>query len=148
MAEENYIKRFHIEEVPEERYISLLEAAKCRMIRLNKTDDKCLQLLYKAFCFRPQRLEAPYYIVRYFRQNNLHFMGYALGRSLINIPYPQDVLFVDVDIHQWKFLDEVAVCACWAKDKELFRTIYEKLLTLDIPQEAKDRISKDLIAFS
>ena len=146
LAEENYLKRFDMDEFPEERYISLIEAAKCRMKR-NKNDQKTNDLLYQAFCFRPQRLEAPYYIVNTFRNKSQHFMGYIFGRSLINFPYPDDVLFVDRDIHTWKFLDEVAICACWAKDIDLFRNLSERILALDIPNEARERISKDLFTF-
>jgi glycosyltransferase involved in cell wall biosynthesis len=147
-AEELYLQRFDLEEYPEERYIALLEAAKCRMNR-KKMDDKCLNILYRAFNFRPFRLEAAYYIVRYFREKSLHVMGYIFGRSLIDLPFPQDVLFVDRDIHNWKFLDEIAVCAYWAQDKNLFRILSEKILSLpNIPLSETIRISNDLKTFS
>jgi len=148
LAEGLYLKRGDIEEYPEERYIALLEAAKCRM-RRNKQDHKCLDILYRAFSLRHYRLEAAYYIVRYFREKNLHVMGYVFGRTLINLPFPRDVLFVDRDIHNWKFLDEVAVCSYWTGDKSLFHTLYEKILTIpDLPSEARGRISSDLRNFN
>lgn len=148
LAEQLYLKRGEMEEYPEERYIALLEAAKCRM-RRNKQDHRCLEILYRAFSLRPHRLEAAYYIVRYFREKSLQVMGYVFGRSLINLPFPNDVLFVDRDIHNWKFLDEVAVCSYWARDKGLFRALYEKILTIpDLPQDARERISSDLKTFN
>ena len=146
MAEKLYLERFEIEKNIEERYISLLEAAKCRMYR-GKNNDKTLNILMKAFCFRPQRLEAAYYIVRYFRQKELYQMGYTFGKSLLDMKIPKDHLFLDYDIYNWKFYDEVGICACWSNDKELFADLYEKILEKEISLETKERIEKDLLIY-
>ena len=146
MAEKLYLERFEIEKNTEERYISLLEAAKCRIYR-GKNNDKTLNILMKAFCFRPQRLEAAYYIVRYFRQKQLYSMGYNFGKSLLYMPIPNDYLFIDYDVYNWKFYDEVAVCACWCNDKLLFIKLYENILEKDISEETRERINLDLIKY-
>ncbi len=144
MAETLYLKRYNIQGNNEERYICLINAAKCRILR-NKQDYKMIEYLNKACCLRINRLEAPYYLIRYYRLNKLHRTGYLLGKTLINTSFPTDILFVDRDIHTWKFLDEVAVCACWVGDKELFKQLSERLLQLDtLPEEQRIRIDKDL----
>jgi len=152
MAEKLYLERFDIEENVEERYISLLEAAKCRIYR-GKNNEKTLNILMKAFNFRPQRLEAAYYIVRYFRQKELYNMGYFFGKSLLSnetndIKIPNDNLFIDYDIYNWKFYDEVGICASWSNDKKLFKTLYEKILEQDISEETRKRIETDLLNYS
>ena len=145
MAEKLYLERFDIQYNDEERYICLLEAAKCRIGR-GKNDNKTLDILMKAFCFHPHRLEAAYYIVRYFRIKELYSMGYNFGKSLIGTPIPKG-LFIDTNIYNWKFMDEVGTCSFWSQDKELFRILYNKILEVDIPESDKERISKDLINF-
>ena len=146
MAEKLYLERFEIEENSEERYISLVEAAKCRIYR-GKNNEKTLNILMKAFCFRPQRLEAAYYIVRYFRQKKLYEMGYNFGKNLLNKPIPNDHLFLDYDVYNWKFQDELGICAYWYKDKELFRKLYKNILEKDISEETRKRIQEDLLNF-
>ncbi len=144
MAEKLYLKRFEMGGWDEEMYVSLVEAAKCRL-SMDKNDDKTLDILTKAYNFRPHRLEAPYYIVRYYRLHDRHVMGYSFGKSLVSLPYPDDILFVDDSIHDWQFYDELAVCAAWAGDKELFRDLCNRILALsDISQWDRDRISNDL----
>jgi len=149
MAEQIYLERFEIPENNQERYISLVEAAKCRIYR-DKNNDKTLNILMKAFCFNRNRLEAPYYIVRYFRQKELYAMGYYFGKSLIHNAQniPEEGLFIDSDIYNWKFYDEVAVCSSWCNDKPLFKLLYEKILKRDdIPQKERERIQSNLEVF-
>jgi len=144
MSEKLYLKRFEMGGWDEERYISLVEAAKCRICR-GKDDNKTAALLVKAFNFRPHRLEAPYFLVRHYRLNNNHIMGYAFGKSLVDLPWPKDSLFVNMDIHSWQFYDEVAICASWAKDKELYRRLCKRILAIpNLSQANHERISRDL----
>jgi glycosyltransferase involved in cell wall biosynthesis len=144
MAEKIYLKRFDMGGWDEERYIALLEAAKCRLSR-GKDDDKTLNLLIQAFNFRPNRLEAPYYIVRHFRLHDKHIMGYMFGKPLISMPWPTDVLFVDIDIHTWMFYDEVGICCTWAQDKKLYRVLCNKILAVpNLNPADHERISRDL----
>lgn len=145
MAETIYIKRSNMEGGIEERYISLIEAAKCRTYR-GKRDFKMINYLQRALCLKSDRLEAPYYLINYYRTQKLYRIGYNIGLPLINIPFPKDVLFVDKDIHTWKFLDELAICACWIGDIKTFKDIYTKLLNI-VPNNVKPRIEKDLINF-
>ena len=145
-AEKLYLKRFNYKQYDEERYISILEAAKCRMLR-GKSDHKMERYLQQAFNFRPSRLEAPYYLIQYYRLNNLFMVGYCIGKSLLETPYPEDILFVDHEIHTWKFKDELAICACWVGDIKLFETLYKQILKLDISEKDKIRMESDLNRF-
>ena len=145
MAEKLYLERFDIENNNEERYICLLEAGKCR-IKRGKNNNKTLDILMKAFSFNSRRLEAAYYIIRYYISKELYSMGYYFGKSLLDIPIPTG-LFIDTSIYKWRFLEEVAICACWVQDKELFRNLSERILELDIPEKDKNRISENLNVF-
>lgn len=146
MAEKLYLERFEIPKTDEERYICLLEAAKCRIGR-GKNDYKVLDILMRAFQFHPHRLEAAYYIVRYFKSKELYNMGYQFGKSLLNTPIPNG-LFVETSIYIWRFSEEVAICACWANDKSLFKSLSNKILEEDLSQEDRERIFDNLITYS
>jgi hypothetical protein len=115
-------------------YISYIEAGKCRQARA-KNDHITLEYFMKAYEIRPHRFEAIYQIVRWFRLHEFFKMGYTFGRPLINLPYPKDDrLFVNDEIHSWRMYDEIAVCAYYAGDRIMCKTLSEKILknvTLD-----------------
>jgi glycosyltransferase involved in cell wall biosynthesis len=147
LAEKIYLKRFEIEIYDEERYIALLEAAKCR-IRRNKRDDKTLKYLMRAFNFRPERLEAAFYLVEHYRLNDMYHLGYYFGKNFLDMKPPIiDTLFIENDIYEHKMKDDVAVCACWIGDKKLFNELYQELLKKQLPEETKKRIQEDLVNF-
>lgn len=146
MAEKLYLERSE-KSKDETSYISILEAGKCRLAR-GKNDDKTLNIFVRAFCLRPHRLEAAYYIVRYYRLKELYAIGYNFGKSLLHTPYPKnDRLFVDTSVYSWKFKDEVALCAFWSNDKKLYRELSEKVLEEQIPDEHRERIQRNLDTF-
>ena len=146
MAEKLYLERFEIPHNDQERYICLLEAGKCR-IKRGKNDDKTLNILMKAFQFHPHRLEAPYYIIRYFISKGLYRMGYQFGKSLLNTPIPEG-LFIDTSVYNWRFNEEVSICACWCNDKELFKKLSNDILKLNLQEKDKERISYNLTEYS
>ena len=146
LAEKTYLKRAKLDGWDQEKYLSYLEAAKCRM-RRNKYDEKMLSYLFKAFCTRPTRLEAPYEILKHYRINKEYKKGYNFGIMLLNISVSNDILFVDHDIHKWKFKDELALCAFYSGDKNLYSKIYRELLTYELPENDRKRISEDLVKF-
>tara|TARA_R110001599_G_scaffold102420_1_gene261295 strand:+ start:76 stop:798 length:723 start_codon:yes stop_codon:yes gene_type:complete len=147
LAEKLYLQRVENLKYPEERYISFLEAGKCRLYR-GKNNEKTLNLFMQAFSFRPERLEAAYYIVKYFRAKKLYAMGYHFGKHLLDTRISEeDNLFIDTDIYTWKFKDEVAICAFWSGDKTLYLYLYNTILKEDIPKEARFRVERDLSQF-
>ncbi|MDD5276120.1 MAG: FkbM family methyltransferase [Methylovulum sp.] len=102
----------------------------------------------EAFAYRPQRLEALYEIVKYCRENAHYLLAYQLGKAQENLPFPSDVLFVDQAIHEWKFFDELAVCAYWAGDLDLSARLLNRLLReKKYPPHEQERLLKNL-AFS
>ena len=144
MAEELYLKRADMGGWVEERYISLVEAAKCRMWR-NKSDFKSIGYLERAICLRDNRLEAPFHLIQYYRINKLYRIGYLIGRNFLDKPFPSDTLFVQKDIHDWKFWDELALCAYFSNDKKLYIKLCNRILGVkDLPNATRDRISRDL----
>ena len=60
--------------------------------------------------------------------------------------YPEDVLFVDRDIHKYKFMDELAVSAYYSNNHTLVVSINDKLIKMINNKEINldlSRISKN-----
>ena len=59
--------------------------------------------------------------------------------------YPKDILFIHRDIHTYKFIDELAICAYWISDHKLAIELNNKILNLDcLNDNDRDRIQKNL----
>lgn len=143
MAEKTYIERYNHGGWEEEQYISLLEAAKCRMVR-RRNGHKTENLLSLAVNLRPQRFEAVYYLIRYYRMKENYQIGYSLGVGYIDREICKDLLFMDRSIHKWKIWDELAICAFYVNDKKLYKELYQRILNEDVPLLTRNRIQEDL----
>lgn len=124
-----------------------------KMICQYRSDCPFSQWLYtglQAFAYRPHRLEALYEIVKYCRENEQYSLGYQLGKTQDNLPFPGDILFVDQSIHEWQFIDELSICAYWAGDLEMSarlinRILYEKKYSVDQHDRLLENLSYSLI---
>lgn len=144
MAETLYLRRFDMGGWDEERYVALVGAGRARKGR-GKMDDKMLKYFMKAYQFRPTRLEAAYEIVLYLRLTENYHMGYNFGKSLLDLPYPTDRLFVNGDIYKWKFKDEVALCAYYSGHVDIYTKLFQELLDEgNLPAHQIDRIKNGL----
>ena len=124
----NYYKMcISINNWEEEVYYSLFQIGYCKMMR----GDKYLSIqdaFIKAYKYRPSRLEALYELVKYCRLNNMSKIGYEYGYPAINTSYPSDILFINKKVHEWMFLDEVALCAYNIDKPEISIELYDKFL--------------------
>lgn len=91
---------------------------------------------------RSSRLEALYEVVRSFRLNSFFREGYELGKNSLELPYPSDTLFVDKEIHEWKFYDEFSICAFYAGDKAASKR-YMSLAMAKCDEKDRERIEKN-----
>lgn len=97
--------------------------------------------LLVAHKYRPIRLEALYKVIHYCRLNKLYEIGYQLGKEFIMKPYPDDNLFVEMNIHIFLFDDEVGLCAYYTGRYEESRKIYNNILsTKKLDKNTKTRI--------
>jgi tetratricopeptide (TPR) repeat protein len=130
-----YKKRISMEGWNEEVYYSMYRYAQCKMKlkdKLNITFEEVALDYVKAYNYRPCRLEALYDIVRYCRENEKIQMAYAFAIMANDTftNYPQDILFVDSDIHRYKFMDELAISAYYSNNHTLAISINNKLIEM------------------
>lgn len=127
----------------EEVYYSLYQIGVC-MINNDCQYDDFKDALLKAYNYRPSRLEALYYLIRFCRLNNKSIEGYEYGSKALNTPYPSnDMLFIDRNVHLWSFWDELALCAYHADRPEISLKIYKRI-EKDIPHSQMKRYNANL----
>jgi glycosyltransferase involved in cell wall biosynthesis len=130
-------------------YYALLEAGRIRKIRKGgKADHKALKYFAKAHQRRPHRLEAPYHMLVYYRENDLFHLGWSLAKDLVRLPYPkEDVIFVDESVHSYYFIFEASLCAYYADAKEEFITLSKRVLRSNAPEQIKTLAKNNLANF-
>jgi glycosyltransferase involved in cell wall biosynthesis len=144
-ALENYQKRAEMGGWAEEVYYALLEVGHHKQ-RLNHSARDVIDAYLKAYHYRPQRLEALYYAITLCRIHAHFHLGYQLGWAATDVLFPaDDVLFVDTSVYDWRFLDELSICAINAnKPQEGVRMIEALLHSERVPIDQKDRIIANL----
>lgn len=115
----------------EEVFYSLYMIALCKQSLGYDFENEILYDYLKAYNYNKNRLEPLFQIVKYYRINNSYIQGYSYGMLGLNNSYPNDILFVDKDIHTYKFFDEMAICAYYVNDHKLAILLNNKILSLD-----------------
>lgn len=139
-----YVRRASMPGWEQETYHSMLEAAKC-LERLDRVDE-ALSQYFSAWEFRRHRRCALYHAVRILRSKRNFGLGLHLAELAYSRPsHTADSLFIDRSIYDWKLDDETSICAYWeGKYKYSLELCERVLLRTDIPEEARDRIKKNM----
>lgn len=149
-ARDAYLKRAAMGKWFEEVYISYLEAGKLTVILEPANVEKQLEYFFKAFQACQTRLEAPFFILELMRKKELFAAAHQFGKPLADLPYPSEMkLFIDDEIHHWKFFDSLAVSSAQIGNKNLCRRLSERCLKYaGVPPEQVNRIKKNIAACS
>lgn len=128
----------------EEIYYSLLSMARCKEIMRFDT-GQTIDTYLKSYLFRPKRLEGLYGAMKLCRQQGLYHLGYELGRLPPEIQVPDDVLFVDQSVYDWRFLDEFSVCAIQiGHAKDILAKLAHIIHAPNTPREQLKRLNQNL----
>lgn len=95
-----------------------------------------------AFLYRPTRMEPLYQLAKYHRLRNEHALGYLYALHGDEIRCPNDKLFVDRSIYDWRNYEELALNAYYVGEKAFGRRIFETLI------EAGKAPAVDILRFS
>jgi hypothetical protein len=144
LAIENYKKRIKLGGCNEEVFYSLYQIAKLQQLT-KKAPKTFIKSYWKAFIYRPSRLEPLYQILIHYRKTSQYKLGYAIGKIGQNIPYPNDALFVDDSIYKYHFPLELSICAYWTGHYIEAKTLSENLLKItDLPENIEECLTKNL----
>lgn len=97
---------------PEEVYVAQCEKARL-MIQLGFGHREIVAEHLDAYRLRPTRAEALWQLASYCRERQHYAEGYLFAKVGKDIPLPDDILFVQRDVYEWRLLDEFAICAYW-----------------------------------
>ena len=103
----------------------------------------------KAFSlFGQKRLEPLYHIINYFRLCKAHKTALAvgeLGKHLLEAGPPAGGRFIEPDIYDYKFMDELCIVAYWAGNTDLSHRMGVRLFNTNrYPLEKEGRLWKNL----
>lgn len=144
LAEVSYQKRTALGGWEQEVYESLLNLGRMRLER-GDMGPETVQLFLDAFDKCPQRLDAPYYLLRIWRVQQKHNIGWNFARNLIDVSPPPGGLFMSREIHEWGFFEEAGLHAYYAGDHESFRQLLKRVLRAkDLPAEVRHRTGHNL----
>ena len=90
--------------------------------------EAAIPLLEAAFERRPSRAEPLHELSRLCRQLGRHRDAYEYARRGLDVPYPEDLLFVHRDVYEWGLAFELAVAAFWIGEVEEAFEVNERLL--------------------
>ena len=135
-AVEWYDKRAALGGWEEETWYSLYQIARLQQ-RMGIAWPLVLDAYLRAYGFRPARLEPLYHVARFYRENEQFDLGYLFSRSVIEAPYPEDVLFIERSIYEHGLWLEYALCCeRLGKRDEAIRASERVLACPEAPEHA------------
>lgn len=137
-AMEWYERRASMGGWEEEVWHSLYQAARLQH-RLGMAWPLVLEAYLRAYAFRPTRLEPLYHVARFYRENEQHHLGHLFSRVLPEIPYPDDLLFVEKSIYEYEFpMEHADCCRGVGKQAEAIAVCDAVLARADVPEDVRE----------
>jgi len=144
LAIKNYEKRVLMGGWDEEVYISLYQIARLQE-GLDMDPKIFTQSYYKAFSFRPTRIEPLFRLANYYRRNKEYHLGYTISKLAIERAKTNDMLFVDEWMYDYGLLLELSICAYWIEKYSECINISKNILNKkDLPQNVYSCVENNL----
>jgi tetratricopeptide (TPR) repeat protein len=142
-AIEAYRRRISIGGWPEETWSAMFELA--RLIERTEQDPKEVICAYlAAFEFRPQRAESLCALARYLRLQKRYELAYLFARRASKTERPNDILFVDASVYDWRAVDELSIaCYYLGKHREAIELTDSLLKGSLLPAGERDRVRRN-----
>jgi glycosyltransferase involved in cell wall biosynthesis len=139
-----YEERIKIGGWDQEIYYSLYQIAVCKYRIEKKFTPKIIKSYLNAYNFRPSRLEALHDLVKGLRLEGRNREAFKVGINGIETKYPDDVLFVDKNIHLWRFNDELALVSYYSGRYSLAKYLTEEIFRYKYyPKDQEERLVKN-----
>lgn len=139
-----YARRAQMGGFEEEVYDSLHSAAYMHEL-IGSPMELVLSAYLAAFERRPTRAESLCALARYCREHEHWELARLFATRAMQIPRPNDVLFVDEDVYSWRCRDEYAIACYWSGDyAESARVASELLSDPALPDEQRERVEMNL----
>ncbi|MBS0567385.1 MAG: glycosyltransferase [Proteobacteria bacterium] len=128
----------------EEVYFSKLQIAVLKE-RIGAAPAEIAFAYLDAYDYRPTRAEAACEFARWNRLNRRFAVARDFARIAANMPLPNDVLFIDRPVYDWRARDEFAVALYWCGErKQSLRLCRELLADARLPADQRARVQRNL----
>ncbi|MFG2883386.1 glycosyltransferase [Streptomyces sp. NPDC048297] len=137
----SYDRRATMGGFAQEVFCSKLYAARLAL-QLKRRMPEVMSRFLEAHEYRPTRVEALGELARICRMNGQRWpLAYMFARRAVEIPQPDDILFVEKGWYDWRVLDELAVSAYWVGAYKESLECAERLLDDGkLPEEHRGRV--------
>lgn len=139
-ADQYYEKRARMGGYAEEVWYSIYMRARIR--DWNGQDPR--EAYTGAFELNPIRAEPLYHAADWCRRNNLLNQALLYATAAHHIPQPQNVLFVESDVYEWRAMDIMTSVAWYTPQKGYVTSAAALLLERSIPPEHRARIERNI----
>jgi glycosyltransferase involved in cell wall biosynthesis len=139
-----YQKRVNMGGWTEEVAYSYRRMAYC-YTKLNYPWQYTLELLLFSYSLTPQRAEALIDICTHYRLVKKWHMCYYYASLANTLVKPEQALFIEDDVYNWRIKDELAIAAYWLGQYQQSYDLNTELLNnILVPLEQKERIKANL----
>lgn len=139
-----YAKRAAMGGWDEEVYYSRLQVALLKEQHAAPAAD-VVDAYLEAYDARPKRAEAPCELARYCRLRQRWFLARDFARIAAAIAQPDDRLFMDQSVYDWRARDELSIALYWCNEREESARLCRQLLADPrLPAEQRERVAKNL----
>lgn len=143
-ALKNYQMRAAMGGWDQEVFWAMLEAAHLQR-RLEMPEEVFIASYWKAYQYRPSRAEPLYYIANHYRSKGDNLTCYMFANLGVNIPFSDDILFVQKWIYDWGLPMEYSVGAYWIGKYDECRKASLKMLALpDLSESVQKTVEANL----
>jgi glycosyltransferase involved in cell wall biosynthesis len=117
-----------------------------RLLERAGTDpDEVAKAYLTAWDHRPVRAEPLAALARYYREHGRFAMARMVALQGMTIARPDDVLWLDVSVYEWRCIDEYAVSSYWTGDYEESAAASRRLLERrSLPDSQRARVEENL----
>jgi glycosyltransferase involved in cell wall biosynthesis len=129
----------------EEVFCALLESARI-LKTLGRDTAEVTQAFLQAYRHRPSRAEPLGELALYYREHGTQWpLCQLFAARAMELPLPDDMLFVGRDWYEWRCRDEYSIAAYWMGDYEKSRLVCEQILTSGkLPEAHRPRVLDNL----
>jgi len=149
-AIESYTKRAEMGGWEEEVYYSLYMIGRLKEARKDSIIE-VTNAYSMAWEFRPQRLEALFHVMRKLREQNRHILSFAYGMIGLKAPSCNDILFIEKEMWDWRFLDEFSLAAFHSGNPGIGAKHLDPIIKADffknLPEKEQERMKHNMQTF-
>ena len=128
----------------EEIYYSQLQVALLKE-RGEADAADVVEAYLEAYNTRPTRAEAPCELARYCRLRQRWFLARDFARIAAAIAQPDDRLFMDQTVYDWRARDELSIALYWCNEREESARLCRELLADPrLPAAQRERVATNL----